>query len=246
MFVCAYHRHRRTSRRLRATPARPGMTLIEVMIAVAVLAIATSMVWAGIAQSAKTKKRMEADLDRYHVIRVTLERMAREMSMAYVSAQVNPSPALQQVVTAFVGKDRSRGDRIDFTSFSHQRLMRDSHESDQNEIGYFITDHPEKSGVKVLARRESARIDDDPLKGGEIEILIEDVLDFQLEYLDPRSLEWQRKWDTTQGAGQPNQLPSQVKIALTIPHPTKRKKKLTLGTRATLFMTYGLNHAVYK
>ena len=83
-----------------------------------------------------------------------IERMARELSMAFVSAQLNKSPALQVVKTAFVGTDPGKGSRIDFTSFSHQRLYRDAHESDQNELSYFVADDPEDAEPHVLARRE--------------------------------------------------------------------------------------------
>ena len=77
-------------------------------------------------------------------------------------------------------------------------------------------------------------------------MLVDDVVDFQLEYLDPLSGEWVTRWDTTQAAGQPNRLPSQVKIILTVPHPNIRGRNVTYGTRADVPIRYGLNHAVYN
>ncbi len=231
---------------MRRSQSTAGITLIEALLAIAILSIVSALVWGGFAQTTRNKKRVEEDLDRYHVVHAALERIQRELSMAYVSAQVNPSPALVTSQTIFASTDRSGGDRIDFTSFSHQRLLRDAHESDQNELSYFVARHPEDSSRKVLARREQNRIDDNPRRGGRIEILIEDVVDFQLEFLDPLSGEWVDSWDTSQAAGQPNRLPAQVKIFLTVPDLRNPGQTRTFGTRARLPMQFALNHAIYN
>jgi general secretion pathway protein J len=166
--------------------------------------------------------------------------------MAYTSAQLNPNTALQVMNTAFIGTDRGSGDRIDFTSFSHHRLYRDAHESDQNELSYFVTRHPDDSSINVLARREQSRVDDDPRRGGRVQILVEDVKGFELEYYDPLSDEWQDTWDTTQPAMQPNRLPMQVKITLTIPDIRYPSRERAFGTRASLPITWALNHSIYN
>jgi general secretion pathway protein J len=165
--------------------------------------------------------------------------------MAYVSTHENPSSLLQTMKTAFVGEDSLGGDRVDFTSFSHRRLFRDAHESDQNELSYFVTRHPEDRSMRVLARREDNRVDDEPREGGRVQILVEDIEDFQLEYLDPTTHEFVKSWDTTQGAMQPNRLPSQVRIELTVKDVRDASKEHVYGTRAVLPMVWALNHANY-
>ncbi|MEM1417143.1 MAG: type II secretion system protein GspJ [Myxococcota bacterium] len=226
-----------------------GITLIEAMVSIAILSMVSAAVWGGFSQTARNKQRVEEDLERQHVIQAALARMAREISMAYVSAQVNPSPSLEVTETCFVGDDRSRGDRLDFTSFGHRRLYRDAHESDQNEVSYFVTRHPEED-VLVLARREQNRIDEDCRRGGRIEILLEDVEGLDFEYLDPTTGEWQLEWTTIENeasvTGQPNLLPVQVKITLSVPHPRRRGQTLTYATRTALPMRFGLNHATYN
>ena len=62
-----------------------GFTLIEVMLALALMALVTSILWGTIAQTAKVKKRIEAAEDRTHTVRVALMRMSREIEMAYQS-----------------------------------------------------------------------------------------------------------------------------------------------------------------
>jgi general secretion pathway protein J len=223
-----------------------GVTLIEVIVATAILAIVSTLLYSGFAQTARNKKLIESEAARHHEIRMGLERVARELSMAFVSAQPNPNEALQVVKTGFVAKEEGGGSRIDFTSFSHQRLYRDAHESDQNELGYFLTDDPDDRSKKALARREQRRIDDDPLEGGTAQVLIHDVKSFELSFLEPLTTEWLTTWDTTQAAMQPNRLPTQVKIVLTVPNVRGRGPEQTFVTRASLPLQYALNHATYR
>ncbi|MCB9593228.1 MAG: prepilin-type N-terminal cleavage/methylation domain-containing protein [Sandaracinaceae bacterium] len=223
-----------------------GMTLIEVMVAVTILAVIATVTFSAFAQTMRNRRFIEDQTDRAHVIRVALERMVSEISMAYVSIHVNPSPTLQTMNTCFIGGRSGRGHRLDFTSFSHRRLYRDAHESDQNELSYFITEHPDDHSRLVLVRREQNRIDDDPQTGGALQILVEDVLDLEMEYLDAATGEWTETWDTREVTHQPNRLPVQVKISLTVRDEHADHDRRTFVTRATPMITWGLNHAVYN
>lgn len=220
------------------------MTIIEVMVAMAILASVGALVYGGFAQTSRAKNTLDAQLNRYHELSMTMERMVRELSMAYVSVHLNLTPSLQGMRTTFIGKDSGFGDRIDFTSVSHTRVYRDAKESDQNELSYFVTDAPDGNG-HVLARRMQVRIDDNPNEGGRVEVMLTDVLDFDLEYLDSANWEWQKSWDAVEGVGQTNRLPTQVKISITIPGITNPKQRETYVTRVSLPMTWALNHARY-
>ena len=223
-----------------------GFTLLEVILAVTILALIGTMIYGGFSQTALNKARIEEDVDHSRVVHMALERMARELTMAFVSTHVNPSLDLRVSTTAFVGKDNGNEDRIDFTSFSHRRLYRNARESDQNEISYFVTEHPDDPDVKVLARREQNRIDDDPRRGGKSLILVENVEEFNIEYFDPLLSEWMQTWDTVETLSQPNRLPTQVRIRLGVTDPRRRGKTQTYGTRVTIPITYALNHANYN
>lgn len=225
---------------------REGMTLIEIMAAMAILSIVASLLYSAFVNTARNKERIESELDRYHEIYSGIERMAQEMSMAYTSAHRNVNETLRTMITGFVAKDQGGGSRLDFTSFSHRRLYRNAHESDQNEISYFLADDPKNPGHKVLARREQRRVDDDFRKGGQSQILIENVRSFELSFLDPITTEWAATWDTTQTASQPNRLPTQAKILLTVPNVSGHGPDQTFGTRTNLPSTYALNFAAYK
>ena len=223
-----------------------GVSLIEVLISMAIMGILMTLVYGGFVQTANNKRRVEQRLDRNHEVTMGIDRIARELSMAFVSAQINADPTLQAMLTAFVVSEKGNSSRIDFTSFSHMRLYRDAHESDENELSYFVADHPDDPSRKVLARREQRRIDDKPLEGGEVQILIEDVEEFHIEVLDPQTLEWTGTWDTTQAAMQPNRLPLQVRFTLTVPDWQGSGRDQTFGTRVNLPIQYALNFAIYQ
>lgn len=223
-----------------------GMTLVEAMVAITILAIVATVVFGGFTQTMRNKRRVEEQADRAHVIRVAMERMVSELSMAYVSVHVNVNPALQMMNTCFIGGRGGRAHRIDFTSFSHRRLYRDAHESDQNELSYFVTEHPERRDTLVLARRQQNRIDADPQTGGTIQVLVEDVLDFDAEYLDVVSGQWVDSWDTRDITHQPNRLPAQVKLMLTVRDDSAPSRRRTYATRAQPMILWGVNHAVYQ
>ncbi|MGB0678153.1 MAG: type II secretion system protein GspJ [Polyangiales bacterium] len=245
-FRSRWSRATRRGRVRRGAQARAGVTLIEALVAITILAMIGTMIWGGVVQTSRSKRAVEVQLEQTRGLRATLQRLARELSMAYVSVHVNPSTNLQAVRTAFICKRKSRGDRVDFVAFSHRRLKQNAHESDQEEISYFITGHPEKRGLQVLARRSQSPPDDDPQKGGRIEVLLEDVREFRLRFFDPIQGDWREEWNTTQAADQPNRLPAQIEIKLTVPHPRKAGKTMTLATRTTLPIQHAINHAQYN
>ena len=225
---------------------RAGMTLIEILAAMAILAIVSSLLYSAFVQTARNKERIEGQLDRYHEIYSGLERVAQELSMAYSSAQRNPNDSLKTMMTGLIAKDLGGNSRVDFTSFSHRRLYRNAHESDQNELGFFVTPDPKNPGQRVLARREQRRIDDDLKKGGQSQILIENIRSFELLFFEPLTADWVSTWDTTQTAAQPNRLPMQAKIILKVPNIKGRGPDQVFATRTWFPTTYALNFALYK
>lgn len=223
-----------------------GFTLLEIILAVTILALVATMIYGGFSQTALNKARIEDDVDHSQLIHMALGRMARELTMAFVSTHVNPSLDLRSMTTAFIGKDNGDEDRIDFTSFSHRRLYRNAKESDQNEISYFVTEHPDDPDMNVLARREQNRIDDDPRTGGKSQILVENVEGFNLEYFDPLLTDWVQTWDTIDALAQPNRLPTHVRIRLEVRDPRRRNKTQAFGTQVAIPINFALNHANYN
>lgn len=235
-----------TARARKKPASRSGMTLVEIMVAMTIIAIVSTLLYNSFSQTARIKSRIESQLEREHEIRSGIERMAQEMATSYISAQRNINEALRTMLTGFIAKEEGSNSKVYFSSFSHRRLYRNAHESDQNELGYFVARDPEDSSKEVLARREQRRVDDDLEKGGQTQILISNVTGFEVSFFDPLTKEWSGTWDTTQSMGQPNRLPLQAKINVTVPNLSGSGPDQTFGTRTFFPNTYALNFTLYR
>jgi general secretion pathway protein J len=192
------------------------MTMIEVMVAIAILAGIAVFIHGVMVSLSNGKKGEGMRAERAHQGREALQRIVRDLSGAYLSMHVPQNQALITRKTAFAGRNSPPFDRIDFTSFAHLRTERDAHESDQAEVGYFVVKDPDSSEKMNLVRREQTPIDFEPLKGGTFDVVAEDVELFDVRFFDPMTGQWVESWDSTQVTGQPNRLPLEVEVILTL------------------------------
>jgi general secretion pathway protein J len=218
-----------------------GLTLLEILVSVAILALVSTLIYGAFDGMQRSRVGIARLDDRYHQGRQALSRMSRELQAAFLSVQQPQLIAASVRTTIFLGTDGGQSDRIDFASFSHQRLMRNVHESDQNELSYFSGRDPERADKYDLLRREQREIDLDPTKGGIVSVLCEDILSFDVQYLEPLTDTWLEAWDSSQVSSQYtfNRLPFQVRIRLTIKggegdRPIKLMTKVAVGLQAPL------------
>ncbi len=193
-----------------------GFTLLEVLVAIAVLAVLSMLLYGAFSGMKRTKEGVERINDRQREARMAMARMVHELQMSYISAHEPVPPTRPVQKTVFKGASGIPGDRIDFVAFAHRRLDRDSRESDQCEISYYLASNPDKPGVVDLLRRESSIIDLDPEHGGRVEVLATDVDLFDVAFLEPMTIQWLETWDSTQSMGQLGRLPFQVRITLVL------------------------------
>ncbi len=192
-----------------------GMTLIELLVAMAILAFISILVFASIDGMRRSREGVDRISARYREGRLAMARITRELQSAYLSSHVPIDDSLLVVKTSFVGEPGSPAARLDFNSFSNRRLRADARESDQVEISYFGSQDPDKRDVTDLARRVS-RPDADPRKGGKVEVLATDIDLFDIKYLDPLSGQWRDEWDSTSVVGEKARLPLMVKVVLVL------------------------------
>lgn len=229
-------------RAMRSRRNSRGLTLLEVIISLSIVALIATLIYGAFDGMAQSKKALSRNNDRYHQGRSALARMAREIQSAFLSLHQPLSPTLLSRKTGFLGHDSGSRDRLDFNSFSHRRLKEGSHESDQNELSYFTGYDPNVSGKLDLLRRESATLDLDFEKGGVVNVLCEDIDSFDVQYLDPVTGEWIDSWDSTQISGQTNRLPLQVKITLVL-NGGPGGKQIHLETKTPVAMQAALQFA---
>ena len=106
-----------------------GMTLIEVMVAVSLLALMGMLVYGSLVITITSQQRAEVLQERYHAARVFLHRIKRELSMSYLSLHQAED---QRTQTLFDGES----DQVIFNTSAYEPIRRDAHESDQIEVEY--------------------------------------------------------------------------------------------------------------
>jgi general secretion pathway protein J len=195
--------------------AKGGFTLIEIMLALALMAFVTSLVWGTFAQTTRIKKRLETAQDRTHTVRVALMRMTREIEMAFLSD--SEVMGAQDRRTMFSGTSHGDLDELRFSWFGHQRMRADAPEGDTALVSYFSMPDPDDPMVTNLVRKETKRLEAKDLKliPGETYILCPAVSRLKLAYYDYKQKDWREEWDTTKADGL-QYLPTQVRISLTV------------------------------
>lgn len=207
---------------MRARPQLPalaranarGMTLLEVMVSVAILAMMSILIYGAFDSMARGKKGEAMRADRAREGREAILRMTRELSSAFLSMHNPSNTALITRAAAFIATSGGTYDRVDFASFAHRRVERDAHESDECEVGYFVSRDPDVEGKMDLVRREQTPMDIDPKKGGIVNVVAENVEEFDSKYLEPLTGQWLDSWDSTQVTGQPGRLPYEISLRL--------------------------------
>ena len=216
---------------------RTGFTMMELLIAATLVALLGAMLYEAIGSSIDSKEQIEQISDRYDEVRIAMNRMADEISMAYLSDHYNRED--RRTKTLFREDSEGDGERLIFTSFSHMRRVRDAKESDQNVLSYWVDSDPEGSGKSVLLRRERARIDEttgeDIIKDNEsfTDVLCTDVRDLTFDYWDENEKDWTEDWDSD-SLEHSNKLPPRVRIRMRIDDVSGRE--ITFETQAEIML----------
>jgi type II secretory pathway pseudopilin PulG len=207
-----------------------GFTLLEVLLAFAILGFITTIIWGTFTQTSSIKKRTEAVQDRTHAARVALMRLSRELEMAFLSDSENP--AVQERRTMFISEAQRDVDELRFSWFGRQRLRTDIPESDTSVIMYYAQTDPDDPSVTNLMRRETRRLEavDPRTIPGESYVLCPGVARLKFSFFDYKKKEWREDW-STMGADGLQYLPTHVRIALTIYDEKGREQTYTSSAR---------------
>jgi general secretion pathway protein J len=209
-------------------PRAGGFTLLEVMIAVAITAMLGAMTLGAFRQVDRARELTEDQGDRYGAAARALSRMADELQMAFLSDHYDRN-RFRDPPTLFTGRE----ERVLFCTFAHERLARDARESDQAVIEYTLESDPDHSGEQALFRREKARIDEQPDRGGSKDLVADHLASFSLEYWDPKRKDWSREW-STRSVDHAGELPARVRLTAEVKLADGRTEKLSTEARIAI------------
>jgi general secretion pathway protein J len=178
---------------------RKGFTLLEILIAIAILAVIATMVYASFDASIKVMDRVDRDADIYRQARLILTRLSEDLSMAYKpKGNVPPKATMCQFEGQFEGQDgvvdgRAQ-DTLQLTSLSHLRYLPDEPASDLNLIEYSLEAEPEGKGWALLRREEANLCSLSGTGDGQL-VMGEGIHSFNLRYFDGKTKAWLDRWD---------------------------------------------------
>lgn len=164
-----------------------GFTLLEVLIAVGLLALVSTIMYQAMRLTFRARETIARIEALNHSAQVALQRLTRDVSMAYLSNHMDTrEPAWE---TLFVGTR----DSLLFTYLGHERRQRGARECDQGVVEYTLRRDPEGNGYAIM-RREKSPPDDAPERGGATEALVSGVREFSIQYWDDKAEEWRDEW----------------------------------------------------
>jgi type II secretion system protein J len=191
-----------------------GFTLLEVLLALSILALVVTAVYASFSTTSKNIEQAEAMRDSNDFARTLLTKISDDIVNSYVLTNVNTA---MSGLTFFYGKkeqtrttdNKNRHDTLSLTTLTNWRKP-DSKEMDLWEVGYFFKEKPDGSGF-IMMRREKRELSKDvPAGEGGVEYQITDRVEgLQFRY-NKSGDTWLDDWTSK------TVLPKIVEIALTL------------------------------
>lgn len=226
----------------KAPRSQLGFSLIEIMVSVVLMGMMGTILMTSLNSSIRAKDTVEEISARYQVVRQAMARMAREISMSYLSRHIN----LQE--PAFMTQFKGNSESLYFSAFGNVVRQKDAHQTDQQVLGFYLAN--DKSGQKSLMRRQQPNLNLDVEKGGRAYVLCPNVKSLAFSYYDDRYEKWDESWHADpagyaeqaasldkdqkkqqaevmakEGTPKPWRLPRYVKISMTV--------EMSLGTEMT-------------
>jgi type II secretion system protein J len=193
-----------------------GFTLLEVLMAVAIMLMIVTVIYATFFTAGRNVKQAEASRDATDLARTLVTKLSTDIAGAYI----NPNMNVPVVTTIFYGQsvqpetetelDKNRYDALDLTTLTNWRTP-DSQETDLWEVSYYFNQKPDGSGYVMMRREKRQLSNDTPALQGGIEYTMTDrVRSLQLRYYDGTS--WLDQWDSRSL----QTLPNAVEITLVL------------------------------
>lgn len=220
---------------MRRRRGEAGFTLIEVIIAIAVMALMMVVAWGSVVQTMNAKRQFERQQDRYREARSAMQRMAGDLESAYISQ--NEDTTVMDRRTFFEGDASGDVQGLKFTTFAHQRLYADANESDQTVISYYAASDRQNRSITNLMRRETKRLgfNEKPENiPGEADVLFSNIGKLKLSYFDVKDNDWKDTWNSHGTETTANRLPDRVRIEMTF--PDENGKDVTLTTQVKIVL----------
>ncbi len=159
-----------------------GLTLLEVLVATALLAVFFSMVYTIVASTVAERDKIEADATPYAVGPAVMDLVTEDLRAALIEPYKD-----YNVFHAESETDNGEAcTKLDFVtvvpSRARVRVQDDLVSARINEVGYHLRRSETAQGFYALYRREDMGVDGDPLLGGKFYKLADRVKVFRVDF----------------------------------------------------------------
>ena len=204
-------------------PNSRGFTLLEVLIAVAIMAGIVTVLYTTFSTSSRNVEQAEEKRDTADLARTLIARLSSDITNAFYDQT--------RQATFFYGKksgiasNEPRFDNIALTTYTNWRTP-NTKETDLWEVGYRFEEQPGKD-TRALIRKEKRLISDDlpPLDGGTDYTLTMRVKNLRLRYFN--GAQWSDDWDNR--SSRSVTLPKAVEIMLTLDDGSVYSTRVEVG-----------------
>ena len=195
-----------------------GFTLVEVLLALLMFGIISAVIFTTFSAVVDGVEQGQESGEFYRVGRVALQRMAQEVSSAFLFKMPVDDPlATQGELIGLEGKDDEVDgephDNLDFVAIPYRRFNPEVPTDELCDIAYYIEKNDE--GVSALFREEDCLVDEDRREGGTKLELADAAIALDITYFD--ATESYDQWPPDER--EELSLPCRVRLALTFQRP---------------------------
>lgn len=216
------------------TLSSTGMTLLEVMLAMLILATVVTMVSFSISASLQVMESTAGQGKIYHRAQVTLQRITEDLTSALLLEGIEFSGNGQE-------NDSERGNILEFTSTSHIVFDEENDHSGVALISYVIKPDPSREGSLLLLRSDNLLRPSDTVevfrdKGVERFLLCDGLKSVTFSYFDKEG-EARETWTSSVdeiSEEEVRMLPASVKITLEFWLDQETENTLEFSSQALL------------
>lgn len=205
-----------------------GFTLLEILIAIFILAVVMTTVYASYTGILKTARQIEEEGTVYKMARTAMDRIIKDLS----SLQASSGSFDLNAEAKTLGKREFHS--IYFWSASHLVFDESDEEGRPASIGYYVRENEDREGFSLWRTDVSGA---KPDKGNNPDggfIICRNIEAFKLTFYDSEEREAD-SWDSSStGGGDPGKMPAAVKIELFLANATDREKPYKFMTKVFL------------
>jgi type II secretion system protein J len=205
---------------------RKGFTLLEVLIATAIMAGIMSVIYASFFTATRNVEQAEKARDESDLVRTLVSKLSSDIANAYVNVGMNPLTIFYgKMVQSDTDSDRSGNathyDELYLTTLTNWRKP-GTPETDLCEVAYYFKQKPDSSGY-IMMRREKRQLSVavPALEGGVEYELTDRVKSLQFLYYNGNV--WSNEWATG------TTLPNAVQISLLLDDGSTYITKVDVG-----------------